>query len=148
MTNAIEIDLNDYITEDERKEMARDVFKAACARQTQAEFERILSKSAYHMVGDLVDQHFEGSMVEVLKGNAIKVINSLSSHTVFSPPSAWDRSSSKGFDHLQSLLDEQKPLIAKRLTDLISTLDGDYLREMIERQVGDAIIAKLTRGEE
>ncbi len=144
MTNTIEIDLNDYLTYDDRKEMARDVFRAACARQTQADFERIISNSAYFLVADLVNQHFSGEMVEILKAKTIHVIENLSSHTVFYPPSAWDRAASKGFEHLQTLLDEQKPLIADRLKTVIANYNSDDLREMVERQVGQAIINKLT----
>lgn len=141
-------DVADYLPEEDMKRIATEEFRAACGRSSKENFERIISNSAYNLVGDLVDAHFDGAMIEVLKDNTIKVINTLSSITVFSPPSAWDRASSKGFDHLQNLLDEQKPLIAQRLTALISSLDGDYLREMVERQVGEAIIAKLTRSDD
>ena len=145
MTNKIEIDLNDYISQEDRVQMARDVFKAECARHVQADFERILSNSAYFMVGELVDQHFDGSMIEVLKENAIRVIKDLSSHTVFSPPSAWDRSASKGFTFMQESLEALKPAIHNRVHEVIATYSSEDLRELIERQVGEAIIAKLTK---
>lgn len=148
MSSTIEIDLNDYITEDERKQMARDVFKVECARHVQKDFERILSNSAYYMVGELVDQHFDGCMVEVLKANAIKVINGLSSSTVFSPPSAWERAASKGFEHMQSAIDDFKPEIYARVHEVIASYNSDDLRELIERQVGEAIIAKLTKSDD
>ena len=146
-TDNMIFNVSDYLTEDDMKRIATEEFRAACGRSSKENFERIISNSAYHLVGDLVDAHFNGEMVETLKAKAIEVINNLSTHTVFSPPSAWERAASKGFEHLQTLLDDQKPLIAQRLTDLISTLDGEYLRDMVERQVGEAIIAKLTRGE-
>lgn len=144
MSNTIEIDLDDYLTLEERKEMARDVFKAACARQTQADFERIISNSAYYLVGDAVNQHFNGEIVEILKANTIKVVNNLSSTTVFSPPNAWGRSESKGFTHLQEAVDELQPEINKRVREVIASYNSEELREMIERQVGEAIINKLT----
>lgn len=147
MTNTIEINLNDYISEEDRRQVARDVFKAECARHAQADFERILSNSAYFMVGDLVNQHFDGSMIEVLKANAIRVINNLSSVTVFSPPSAWDRAASKGFTFMQEALEELKPAIHKRVHEVIAGYNSEDLREIIERQVGEAIIAKLTRAD-
>lgn len=145
MNSKIEIDLNDYLTEEDRTQMAREAFKEACARHTQKDFERIISNSAYFMVGDLVDQHFDGTMVEVLKANAIKVINGLSSSTVFSPPSAWDRAASKGFTFMQESLEELKPEIRNRVHEVIASYSSDDLRELIERQVGEAIIAKLTQ---
>lgn len=144
MNNCIEIDLNEYLSEDERKQIAREEFRNQCARISQKDFERIISNSAYYMVGETVDAHFDGGMVEVLKANAIKVIKNLSSSTVFSPPSAWDRASSKGFDHMQAALDELKPMIQARVAELIASYNSEELREIIERQVGEAIISKLT----
>jgi len=146
-TDSMIFNVSDYLSEEDMKRIATEEFRAACGRSSKENFDRIISNSAYYLVGDLVDEHFSGDMVETLKAKTIEVINGLSSHTVFSPPSAWDRAASKGFEHLQTLLDEQKPLIAERLTDLISTLDSGDLREMVGRQVGEAIIAKLTRGD-
>lgn len=146
MGNTIEIDLNDYITEDERKEMARDVFRAACDRQSQQDFERILSNSAYQLVARIVDEHFDGEMIETVKARAIDVINGMTSSTVFSAPNAWDRAASKGFQHLQSAVDSSKDMIRSRVESIISGYDSEDLREMVERQVGSAIIRKLTAG--
>jgi uncharacterized membrane-anchored protein YjiN (DUF445 family) len=138
------INFDDYISEAEKKQIVIDAFRAEASRHSQKDFERIISNSAYHMVGEVVDAHFDGGMVELLKANAIKVINSLSSSTVFSPPNAWDRASSKGFDHMQSALEELKPMIHQRVAELISNYNSEELRELIERQVGEAIIKKLT----
>lgn len=137
-------DVASYLTEEEMKRIASEEFRAVCARSSKENFERIISNSAYYMVGEAVDAHFDGGMVELLKANAIKVIKNLSSSTVFSPPNAWDRASSKGFDHMQSALDELKPMIQSRVAELIAGYNSEDLRELIERQIGDAIMNKLT----
>jgi hypothetical protein len=144
-TETVTFNVSDYLSEDEMKNIAAQEFRAACANSSSKNFERIISNSAYDLVGELVDQHFDGKLVEVLKANTIKVIEGLSSHTVFSPPSAWDRAASKGFEHLQSLLDENKPMIEHRLRSIIANYNSEELREMVERQVGEAIIAKLIK---
>ncbi|MFV3380328.1 hypothetical protein [Pseudomonas sp. NY15354] len=138
------INVDDYLSESDKRRIVTDAFSAAAASHAQKDFERIISNSAYYLVGDIVDQHFDGNMVATLKDKAISVINNLSSTTVFSPPNAWDRAASKGFEHMQSALDELKPMIHQRVHDLIARYSSEELRSLIEEQIGDAIIKKLT----
>ncbi|TCT82907.1 hypothetical protein [Pseudomonas sp. LP_4_YM] len=138
------INVDDYLNESDKRRIVTDAFSAAAAAHAQKDFERIISNSAYYLVGEIVDQHFDGNMVATLKDKAISVINNLSSTTVFSPPNAWDRAASKGFEHMQSALDELKPMIHQRVHDLISRYNSEELRSLIEEQIGDAIIKKLT----
>ncbi|MNN22112.1 hypothetical protein D3C76_860420 [compost metagenome] len=137
------INVDDYLSESDKRRIVTDAFSAAAAAHAQKDFERIISNSAYYLVGEIVDQHFDGNMVATLKEKAISVINNLSSSTVFSPPNAWDRAASKGFEHMQSALDELKPLIHQRVHDLIARYNSDELRSLIEEQISEAIIAKL-----
>lgn len=138
------INVDDYLSESDKRRIVTDAFSAAAAAHAQKDFERIISNSAYYLVGEIVDQHFDGNMVATLKDKAISVINNLSSSTVFSPPDAWDRAASKGFEHMQSALDELKPMIHQRVHDLIARYNSEELRSLIEDQIGDAIIKKLT----
>ncbi|MDM9556020.1 hypothetical protein QU926_20620 [Pseudomonas asiatica] len=138
------INVDDYLSESDKRRIVTDAFSAAAAAHAQKDFERIISNSAHYLVGEIVDQHFDGNMVATLKDKAISVINNLSSSTVFSPPNAWDRAASKGFEHMQSALDELKPMIHQRVHDLISRYNSEELRSLIEEQIGDAIIKKLT----
>lgn len=137
------INVDDYLSESDKRRIVTDAFSAAAAAHAQKDFERIISNSAYYLVGEIVDQHFDGNMVATLKEKAISVINNLSSSTVFSPPNAWDRAASKGFEHMQSALDELKPLIHQRVHDLIARYNSDELCSLIEEQISEAIIAKL-----
>ncbi|WP_313048091.1 hypothetical protein [Pseudomonas soli] len=138
------INVDDYLSESDKRRIVIDAFSAAAAAHAQKDFERIISNSAYYLVGEIVDQHFDGNMVATLKDKAISVINNLSSSTVFSPPNAWDRAASKGFEHMQSALDGLKPMIHQRVHDLIARYNSEELRSLIEEQIGDAIIKKLT----
>lgn len=137
------INVDDYLSESDKRRIVTDAFSAAAAAHAQKDFERIISNSAYYLVGEIVDQHFDGNMVATLKDKAISVINNLSSSTVFSPPNAWDRAASKGFEHMQSALDELKPMIHQRVHDLIARYNSEELRSLIEEQISEAIIAKL-----
>lgn len=143
MSSEISFNISEILDESEMKRIATEEFRAACARSSKENFDRIISNSAYYLVGDLVDQHFDGKLIETLKANTLRVVNELSSITVFSPPSAWDRAASKGFEHMQSALDELKPAIHDRVKEVIASYSSEDLRELIEAQVSAAIMAKL-----
>lgn len=140
----MQFNVEQYLSEDEMKDIARQAFRESCAASCKENFERIISNSAYYLVGDIVDQNFDGRLVEVLKGKTIEVISKLSSATVFSPPNAWDREASKGWSQMQQALEELKPMIHQRVSDIIADYDQSALRDLIETQVGEAIIKKLT----
>lgn len=140
----VEIDIDDYLSEDEKRSIARDAFRLACAAHTKKDFERILSNAGYALVEKEVDAVFDGGMAETVKTTAINVIGNLTAHTVFKRPSAWDTESSKAYVHLQRAMDEAFPAIKERVSEIIAAMTEDDLRYLIERQVGDAILAKLT----
>lgn len=140
----ITINIDEYLTEGDRRQIVRDEFRAACARRSQADFERILSNAAYDLVRQEVDAAFDGQMVELVRANAIKVINTLSSYTVFSPPNAWDRAASKGWEHLQEAINAAKPVVVERVLAVIADIDADTLRERLDGMIGDVVVAKLT----
>lgn len=143
MQTELTFNVSDHLDESEMKRIASEVFRSACAISSKENFERIISNSAYYLVGDLVDEHFDGALVETLKAQTIRVVEGLSSHTVFSAPSAWDRKASKGFEHMQSALDDLKPEIHERVKEVIASYNSEDLRELIESQVSSAIMAKL-----
>ncbi|KDD21202.1 hypothetical protein [Bordetella bronchiseptica] len=140
----ITINIDDYLSDEEKRQIARDEFRAACGRVSASSFERILSNAAYELVRKEVDAAFDGSMVETVRTNAVKVINELSSYTVFTPPSAWEREASKGWTYLQEAIEAARPAVAERVLAIVQGLDGDALRERLDGLIGDVIVAKLT----
>lgn len=145
--DAMMVDISDYLTDDDRRSIARDEFRKVCARRTEEDFQRILSNAAYDIVGKEVDAVFDEGMAAAVKAKAIKVIAGLSAFTVFRKPDAWDRAESKGWTHLQSAIDEARPLIAARVNQIVADMDEIDLRELVADQIGEAIIAKLTAKE-
>jgi hypothetical protein len=139
----ITVNIDDYLDESQKRAIVADAFRAAASQHAIKDFERIISNSAYYLVGDIVDQHFEGRMIETLKGKTIEVINKLSSTTVFSPPNAWDREASKGWQQMQSAIEELKPMIHQRVSEIIANYNSEELRRLIEEQISEAIIKKL-----
>lgn len=143
MSNEITLDLDQYISEDEKRQIAREEFREACRRSSKENFERILSNAGYEMVAAEVDKAFDDGMAATVKKNAIRVINELSGHSVFSAPNAWDREPSKGWQILQASVDESRSLIQERVQTIIQKYDDHQLREILEERMVDALIEKL-----
>lgn len=139
-------EINDYLTETDKYELARDAFKTLCINKFKTDAERIFSNAAYTAVAEMVDQQMDGNLSEIIRDKAIGVINKLSSVSVFSPPNAWDRESSKGFDILQKHLDDSAPLIKARVEAIIGNLESGYitdrLNDLMYQVVEDRLIGK------
>lgn len=143
MTNSIAVNIDDYLSDSDKKQIATEAFREACQARAHKDFERILSNSAYALVGAEVDKALDGSMVDTIKSKAIEVINSLSSHTVFSPPNAWDREASQGWKHLQLAVNNSSDQIKARVAEVIAEYNSSDLRGLLEDRLVDAIIQKI-----
>jgi len=139
------IDLDDYVSEDEKKAIAVEEFRRVAAQTCSADFERILRNAAHEIVEKQVDAVFDGGMADTVKAKAVDVIENLTSYTVFGRPNAWDREASKGWTHLQAAIDGAKPLIEERVVAAVAALTDDEMRELIGDRIADAVIAKLAK---
>lgn len=140
----VTINIDDYLTDEDRREIAKEEFRAICRRRSQVDFERILSNSAYDLVRREVDAVFDGKMAETVQANAVKIINNLSSYTIFSPPNAWDKQATKGWELLQSAIEAARPEINERVLAIVAELNADELRERLDGVIGDVIVSRLT----
>lgn len=142
--NTISVNIDDYLSEDEKRSIARDSFRAACATKSKEDFERILSNAGYALVQKEVDAAFDGGMAEAVKAQALKVIERMSDFTVFKKPDAWDREASKGFVHLQAAMSEAGPAIRARVNQIIENMDPEKIEDMVRHELAGAIIDRLT----
>lgn len=142
--STLTFDSDDYITEADKREIARQAFHTVAAKKSAEDFERILSNAAYHLVRKEVDAAFNGNMVEVVRNKAVEVIKTMTVYTVFKGPDAWDRESSTGWKHLQQAMNDAQPFIAERVQQIVATLDEDQLRSEIGERIASAILTKLS----
>ena len=139
----ITVNIDEFLTDDDKREIAKSAFREAAERRSNKDFERILSNAGYALVQQEVDAVFDGEMASVVRDKAIEVIRAMSSITVFKRPDAWDREASKGWMHLQSAMDEAKPLIAERVNEIVRGMDITFLHDLIQDRIAVAIIEKL-----
>ena len=71
------ININDYISQDEMRDIAVDTFRNLCISKLNAESEmqRILSNQAYAIVGKLIDEKYNRNMEEYLTEKCDKLLS-------------------------------------------------------------------------
>lgn len=141
--STFELDIDQFLTEEEKKRIYSEQFAQAARLKCQADFERIISNSAYMIVRDEVDKLFDGKMQEFLVERIEKVVKELSAFTVFNGPDAWDKTASKGWYVLQEATEQARPLIVARVVELVEGMSQEDLAYRIQGPLVAAIMEKL-----
>lgn len=141
--SSFELDIDQYLTEEDKKRICREQFSEVARMKCRNDFERIITNSAYSIVRDEVDKVFDGKMQEFLIERVEKVIKELSSFTVFNKPDAWDNTTSKGYDILQQAVKDAQPLIVNRVVSLIEGMSEEDLSWYVQGPLVAAILEKL-----
>lgn len=139
----ITVNIDDYLSEDDKRRICREQFSTAAGFKAREDFERIIKNASYEIVRDEVDKLFDGNMESFLKQQIEKVISSLSAFTVFNRPDAWDKTASKGWHILQDAVQEASPLIHQRVAKLVTDIEDGDLAYRIQDLLVAAIMDKL-----
>lgn len=139
----ITLNIDDYLSEDDKRQICREQFATAAGFKAREDFERIIKNASYEIVRDEVDKLFDGNMESFLKQQIEKVVSSLSAFTVFNGPDAWDKTASKGWHILQDAVQEASPLIHQRVAKLVTDIEDGELAFRIQDLLVAAIMDKL-----
>ena len=143
----MEIKFEDYLTEEERKQIVVDEFRSQCRKSwNEDEGVRLVGNVAYDMVLRLVNEAIGGDVKELIATKTIEVINNLSSFTVFSASDYITRADGVGRDALNEAIINSKPLIKQRLEAVINSLDESDITEMLRVEALSLLDSKLFGG--
>lgn len=104
----MEIEINDYISEDEKRQIVIEAFTEQCRNRSAEDFERIISNSAYNVVWQAVDKCLDDNATEMLSEKVVKIIHELSFFSVFQRPDAWDRVDNQAYGVLMDVVRSNK----------------------------------------
>lgn len=135
--------IEDYLTDDEKKEIAKQVWMEKLSAKFEKDQERIISNAAYQIVSTMCDEvvpNFNSLLVEKVKG----VITGLSAHTVFNKLDAWHRDGNSSYHLLKDIVASKKERINNKVDNIIDSLnpsltdiDIDYeIRQMLLKRLG------------
>lgn len=116
------MEIENYLTENEKHDIARQVFKDLCAAKFSKDFERIISNAAYDCASKIVEDSIGESMNEMIADKAKVIIDELKAFTVFKKPDVWDRDSSKAYKVLMDCVYEERDLIKEKVNKAIQNL--------------------------
>jgi hypothetical protein len=141
----LEINVKDYLSESELKEICRDAVRERVSALLckEGDIDRFLTNASFHLVWDAVNEKCPDNMLEKITEKIPGIVEKLSSWDVFRAPDAWGREANKGWTLLQKALSDSEPLIKERVIELIRQIDMETIKYVINEHV-DNVIDKLT----
>ena len=139
MGHKLEINLEDYLTTDEIKDVIRDEFAASVAKTLSKETDltRIIGNIAHEMVFDEVKKYIP-EFKELLVENVKELIEKKNFEWyMFRGKDVWDKEEGPGLTIIKKTLNSNKETIKKRIEDDINNFDikaliSDYLGKKVE----------------
>lgn len=124
-----EIEIDDYLSEDEKKELAQDVFKDMCRNyfrckdDPEAELLRLAGNSAHIIVVDYLNKMYDRDIEEIIKERIIEILDSDKiSYEVFRKSYGYG-SNGKGLDLVEKYISENKELVREKVIEAINSFE-------------------------
>jgi hypothetical protein len=143
------INVFDVVSEEEIKSVVMDAIRQLVIQQfsgSEENLNRLISNLSYSFVWDMIDQQFNGELRRILSMNISKIINGLSSFSVFRQKDAWGREDSVAYKILQEEMANARPLIKARVEQIVQEypfheLQYDEIGEVVYQCVMDRLFA-------
>lgn len=128
------INIDDYISEAEKKDIAREVFRDECLDKYNSSHslnEILFSNAAYEVVRKMVDENVdkEQNLDDIIMSHVLRIISELSKFDLFRASSErWDKDISTSQQILDKCVQDNQSLIHDKVVELINELGKDDLR--------------------
>lgn len=139
----MEIKFEDYLSEQERKEIISNVFYNMCSEEFKKDSERIFNNAAYQIIYKIIDDAHNNEISMIIAEKTKNLINELSEYSVFRRASAWEQKESEGYKALNLAIAEHKQLLSNKISQLIENLDKDELKETLIEEARELLNIKL-----
>ena len=124
------INIEEYLTKEEMKEIATQEFKKHINHQARESLERIINNSAYQVVWSAVDESLDNEAKDFLKEKVIKIIGDMSAFNVFATPNAWDRKENMAHSILIQAVKDNYDQLARQVENQINTLSKTQIAKI------------------
>ena len=126
----ITINVSDYMSDDEIKEMVRDEIKSNIMHSTEDNIERILSNMSYNMATGFIDKLLTEEQKNKIRNKTEEIINGLSDFTVFHSNQSYEKES-LGYTIMEKACRDFEPEIRNKV------------KEIIDKKIGREIVKKI-----
>lgn len=143
----VEININDYISEEEKKEIVTELFKENVRKifSVEQEIERVITNFGYNLYGKILNENVQDFESKITQ----KVIDCIESETpwgLFRKKDVWHTEESKAYTYLQNAVEENKDLINERVKQIFTNISDDYLyneiKDLITEHIEKMLYAK------
>lgn len=154
----IEIDIDSYLSEEEKKEIAIDAFRQSVMdgldknkddNRKLNDYERVISNSIFYYLSDEIDSMLGCDTKDMIRENVIKTIKSCNfNYSLFRKKTTYESEDSPAQkiakEAVESHRDEMTKKIHAKLDEAIETLDFDTLYVLFGDIFQDFISERLT----
>lgn len=126
----MEINIKDYLTESEIKEIVIDEFRNSLRNHLRDEKEvtRIISNAPYYKLYEVVDENLPDGYKETIKNKVTELINSIDSYHVFRYDYTTRKAENIGSRIVEEAIVDNKELIKENVQKVINNSDDIYNR--------------------
>lgn len=141
--STIEINIDDYLSEQEKKELAIEAFKESIKNgifkgktgiQLDYEIQRVIGNISHSIVMDEVQKYIP-NCEELIKQKTLDVINKSSfNYEVFKKKDAWDKEESLAITYMREVVMQSKNEFQEKIRETIRNYDA---KEDIRQAISD-----------
>lgn len=141
--STIEINIDDYLSEQEKKELAIEAFKESIKNgifkgktgiQLDSEIQRVIGNISHSIVMDEVQKYIP-NCEELIKQKTLDVINKSSfNYEVFKKKDAWDKEESLAITYMREVVMQSKNEFQEKIRETIRNYDA---KEDIRQAISD-----------
>jgi len=147
----VTIDVTDYLTEDDMREIAREQFACAVrdSVRRRSDVGAMIANVAHRTVWEAVDDAIGGDARALIAAKVPDLIGDLSPFTVFRQEErgVFNHDASAGWKILDEVVAECRPLIERRVREVINEINRYKLKDAI-RDVIDKTVSEWLFGQE
>lgn len=143
----IDIDIETYLSEEEMKEIAKDVFiqKLGESMGTEADIDRIIGNTGYRFMFNAFDKQYDCDLEKILREKIKKTIEEKDiSFYLFRKKDAWEKEDSAAVKIIDDECNKSRPLIKEMVEKHIKEYPFDELdKNEITETIADVISNRL-----
>ena len=158
----IEINIDDYLSEVEKKELAKEYFLNSLEKGLEdrhshkanyENYERIIANSVYEFLDRKIDSILSESHENMIKKQVDRILGEKGSYEyrLFRVKSAWEKENSTAQNILNEAVELHREVMTKKIHDkldeVVSSLDDDNLFEMYTDAFNNFISDKLSNNQ-
>ena len=129
-----EINFKDHISDERMTEIIEEEFRSFVSSKAKEDYERVALNGAYLIVWKYLDEQLEGKLDQIVKDQALNVVQGLSAYDVFRVPGIGERGSSVARQVLDNAIRDNKELVSERVKEVIKDLSRSSIWELIEEK--------------